>query len=308
VTFQNGRVEVHGHRGARGLRPENTLPGFAYALELGVDAIEFDVGLTADGVVVVNHDQALSPLTAADTGPVTPGDPLFPYVGRDIRDLTLAQIKTVDAGVRRLGPGQDGDPFVLTQLPLPGTRLPTLAEVCGLLHGLDGVRAAVELKTDPGWPDDEIRRFVIAVTEVLDAFDLLARSRFLAFDWRVLAEARRHAPQADRVALVERKTLADGSGWLAGLSPDDPTAAAVAAGACFLSPEHHLVTSQLVHDAHGLGLPVAVWTVNDPDDMARFIEYGVDAIVTDYPDRLHQVLASYDLPLPTPRTPAAHLP
>jgi glycerophosphoryl diester phosphodiesterase len=308
VTFQNERVEVHGHRGARGLRPENTLPGFVHALGLGVDAIEFDVGLTADGVVVVNHDQSLSPLTTADTAPVVPGDPLFPYVGREIRDLTLAQIKTVDAGVRRLGPGQDGDPFVLTQLPLPGTPLPTLAEVCGLLDGLDGVRPAVELKTDPGWPDDEIRRFVVAVAEVLDAFDLLARSRFLAFDWRVLAEARRHAPQAARVALVERKTLADGTGWLAGLSPDDPAAAAVAVGAGFISPEHHLVTSQLVHDAHGLGLPVVVWTVNEPDDMARFIEYGVDAIVTDYPDRLHQVLTSYGLPLPAPRTPAAHLP
>lgn len=308
VTFQNGRVEVHGHRGARGLRPENTLPGFAYALELGVDAIEFDVGLTADGVVVVNHDQALSPLTTTDTAPATPGDPLFPYVGRDIRDLTLAQIRTVDAGVRRIGPGQDGDPLILTQLPLPGTRLPTLAEVCELLHGLDGICPAVELKTDPGWPDDEIRRFVVAVAEVLDAFGLLARSRFLAFDWRVLAEARSHAPQAARVALVERKTLAAGTGWLAGLSPDDPTAAAVAAGASVISPEHHLVTSQLVHDAHGLGLPVAVWTVNDPGDMARFIEYGVDAIVTDYPDRLHQVLTSYDLPRPAPCTPAAHLP
>ncbi|ACY95804.1 glycerophosphoryl diester phosphodiesterase [Thermomonospora curvata DSM 43183] len=299
----NGRIEVHGHRGARGLRPENTLPGFAHALELGVDVIELDVGLTADGVVVVNHDQSLSPVTTADTAPVVPGDPLFPYVGRELRDLTLAQIKTVDAGVRRLGPGQDCDPFLLTQLPLPGTRLPTLAEVCDLLQGLEEVDPAVELKTDPGWPDDEVRRFVLAVAEVLDSFGLLSRARLLAFDWRVLAEARIHVPQAARVALVERKTLADGTAWLAGLSAADPAAAAADAGANVLSPEHDLVTSRLVHDAHGRGLRVSVWTVNDPVDMARFIEYGVDAIVTDYPDRLHQVLATYDIPRPQPRTP-----
>ncbi|TDB79280.1 glycerophosphodiester phosphodiesterase, partial [Actinomadura sp. KC216] len=68
-------VENHGHRGARGLRPENTLPGFAHALDLGVDAIELDVGLSADGVVVLNHDQTLSPTNLTDTEPVHPNDP-----------------------------------------------------------------------------------------------------------------------------------------------------------------------------------------------------------------------------------------
>jgi glycerophosphoryl diester phosphodiesterase len=303
VSLGTGRVEAHGHRGARGLRPENTLPGFQHALRLGVDAVELDVGLTADGVVVVHHDQALSPLTTADQGPATPGDPGYPYVGRPLRELTLAQIKTVDAGVRRLRPGQDADPFVLTQLPIPGTPVPTLAEVCGLLREAGDVRAAVELKTDPSWPDHAIARFVAAVAEVLDGHGLTARARLLAFDWRVLLAARRYAPEAGRVALVERATLADGTAWLAGLSPDDPAAAAVAVGATVVSPEHWLVTPELVHAVHGLGRPIAVWTVNEPADMARFIEYGVDAIVTDYPDRLRGVMADYGLPLPWPRTP-----
>lgn len=305
VTFPiggpHGRVEVHGHRGARGLRPENTLPGFAHALELGVDAVELDVGLTADGVVVVHHDQALSALTTTDTAPAAPGDPMFPYVGHELRDLTFAQVRTVDAGVRRIGPGDDGDPFVLTQLPMPGTPLPTLAEVCGLLRSFAGVSLAVELKTDPGWPDDEIARFVAAVTDVLAGHGVLARSRLLAFDWRVLVEAGRYVPEATRVALVERKTL--DRAWLAGLSPADVTAAAVAMGAAVLSPEQHLVTPALVEDAHDLGLPVAVWTVNDPADMTRLIGHGVDAVVTDYPDRLRLVLTDLGLPLPTPCEP-----
>ncbi|WP_433331488.1 glycerophosphodiester phosphodiesterase family protein [Spirillospora sp. CA-294931] len=277
-----GAVELHGHRGARGLRPENSLPGFAHALTLGVDAIELDVGLTSDGVVVLNHDQELSPVNAGDTRPARPGDPLFPYVGQPLRALTLEQVRTVDIGVRRCALD---DPFLLTQRPMPGTPLPTLAEAGALLAADPSVRLAVELKTDPSWPQADIVRFVEAVAEVVAACGLTARSRVLAFDWRVLSTARRLAPGLGRVALIERKTLVPGTTWLAGLPPDDPVAAACAIGATALSPHHSLTDPFLVERAHASGLPVVVWTVNDPSEMREFIEYGVDAIVTDYPDR-----------------------
>lgn len=286
------RPEVHGHRGARGLRPENTLPGFAHALAIGVDVIELDVGLTADGAVIVNHDQALSATNTGDTGPAWPGDPLYPYVGRRLRELTLAQLKTVDAGMRR--PVDDGDPFLLTQLPMPGTGLPTLAEVCALIgrHDAGTLGLAVELKTDGGWPDADVAGFVAAVTKILDEYGLTRRSRLLGFDWRVLT----HAGRLGRVALLERKTLDTGT-------PAEVRAlidAAVEVGATAFSPERTLVTPRLVDDAHERGLPVIVWTVNDPAEMAGLIELGVDAIVTDYPDRLHAVLESRGLPRPRP--------
>ncbi|GAA2621566.1 glycerophosphodiester phosphodiesterase [Actinomadura fulvescens] len=282
------------------MRPENTLPGFLHALELGVDVVELDVGLTADGVVVLNHDQVLSPINLADTGPARSGDGMYPYVGKAIRDLTLDQVKTLDAGVRR--PTTDDDPFVLTQLPLDRTPLPTLAEVCALMSCAPGVGLAVELKTDPGWPEPDVAFFTAAVAEVLGAFDLIGRSRLLAFDWRVLVEARRYAPDAARVALIEAKTLGLGTRWLAGQHPDDPARAALDIGATVLSPEHHLTTPELVIAAHSLALPVVVWTVNEPADMSRFVTYGVDAIVTDYPDRLRAVLQGHGLPLPHPLT------
>ncbi len=263
---------MHGHRGARGLSPENTLPGFAHALTLGVDTIELDVGWTADGVLVLNHDQRLSPANLADTAPVRPGDPAFPYVGKPLRELTFEQVRTVEAG---LGPN-----------PLPGTRIPTLDEACALL-GPSGVGLSVELKTDPGWPDGEIARFTSAVVGVLRAAGLTKRSRLLAFDWRVLLEA---PADLGRVALIERRTLGPGTRWLAGLPPDDPVAAAASIGATALSPEDALTTPGLVEAAHARGLPVIVWTVNDPDEMTRFIKYGVNGIVTDHPDRLRRVL------------------
>ncbi|MEV4255920.1 glycerophosphodiester phosphodiesterase family protein [Spirillospora sp. NPDC049652] len=294
MTYFGGTVEIHGHRGARGLRPENTLPGFAHALELGVHAIEFDVGMTADGVVVCNHDQMLSPGNLADTAPAAPGDPLFPYVGRALRELTLEQVRTVDAGVRT------PLAFAATQRPVPGTPLPTLDEACTLLGAVRDVRLAVELKTDPGWTARAVDRFTAAVAEVLDAHDLMARSRLLAFDWRVLAAAARYAPGAGRVALLERKTLLPGTRWLAGLPPEDPVGVALAAGATMLSPEHDLITSALVEDAQALGLPVSTWTVNDPIDMGRLTDLGVDAIVTDHPDRLRAVLRARGLPVPAP--------
>ncbi|MFA1540462.1 glycerophosphodiester phosphodiesterase family protein [Actinomadura monticuli] len=268
-------VEVHGHRGARGLRPENTLPGFAHALELGVDAVELDVGLTSDGAVVLNHDQVLSPGNLADTGPVQPDDPAYPYVGKPIRELTLAQIRTVDAGGAQM----------------PGTGVPTLAEACTLLAPAD-VDLSVELKTDPTWTDEEVELFTAAVVDVLRSHALTHRARILAFDWRVLAETSRHYPELGRVALLERKTLVPSTRWLAGHSPDDPIAAALAVGATAVSPEHAMTTPGLVDAAHDLALPVIVWTVNDYEDMTRFIKYGVDAIVTDYPDRLQNVLAT----------------
>lgn len=262
-------VEVHGHRGARGLRPENTLPGFVHALEVGVDVIELDVGLSADGVVVLNHDQALSPKNLTDTAPVRPGDPAFPYVGKLIRDLTLPQLRTVDAG--------------------DGAGIPTLTETCALLAPAD-VRLSVELKTDPSWRPAEIERLTAAVTDILTSHDLAGRARLLAFDWRVLTTARRDHPEFGRVALLERKTLAADTRWLAGHSPNDPVSAAQAVGADALSPEHALTTPALVDEAHAADLQLIVWTVNTPEDMTRFIKYGVDAIVTDYPDRLNHVL------------------
>ncbi|WP_141579415.1 glycerophosphodiester phosphodiesterase family protein [Actinomadura sp. WMMA1423] len=272
-------VEVHGHRGARGLRPENTLPGFAHALDLGVDAVELDVGLSSDGVVVLGHDQVLSPSVLADTAPAWPDDPAYPYVGKPVRELSLAQLRTLDAGMS------------CPAAPMPGTRIPTLAEVCALLAPA-AVGLSVELKTDPTWTDEEVELLTASVAAVLRAFGCTERARLLAFDWRVLAEARRHYPELGRVALMERKTLTPGTGWLAGHSPADPVAAAFALGATAVSPEHAMTTPALIAQAHTLDLPVNVWTVNDEADMTRFIDQGADAIVTDYPDRLHALLAA----------------
>ncbi|GAB3131366.1 glycerophosphodiester phosphodiesterase family protein [Microbispora hainanensis] len=301
----HGYVELHGHRGARGLRPENTLPGLAFALELGVDALEFDVAMSADGQLVLTHDLHVSAVTSADTGMAVPGDEMFPYVGKPIIALTLPQLRTLDVGVRL--PERPDDRFALTQVPLPDTRMPTLGAVLGLIGalGADHVRLNVELKSDPTRPDlcADPRRFVEEVVHELHRHDRLSRSALLSFDWRLLEIAR---PMVERrYALVEHDTMTPA--WMNGIRlgevGGDLAAAAAAVGATTLSPDRVLVDEALMAGAARQGLPVVVWTVNETDEAARLIDLGVAGIVTDYPDRMRRLWKARGLPLPGPVTP-----
>ncbi|MET8655422.1 glycerophosphodiester phosphodiesterase family protein, partial [Nocardia aurea] len=267
------------------------------------DVIELDVGLTADGVPVIHHEQRVDGHTVRDTDPATPGDEAYPYVGTPIRELSLAQVQTLDAGV--VHPN-----FADTQTAEPGTGIPTLAQVAARAAelGWNGT-FALEVKTDPSWSDSEVRQLVETSIATLRAHGVAFR--VLGFDWRVLTHARRIAPEVDRVALVSARTAEQK--WLGvdpGISafararmlwaqksgsPRDPggdlAAAAVAAGATMLSPERTMVTESLLAQSRAAGISVAVWTVNDPAEMHRLIEMGVDGIVTDFPDRLRDVMS-----------------
>jgi Glycerophosphoryl diester phosphodiesterase family len=170
------RPEIHGHRGARALRPENTLPGLACALAIGVDALEFDVTLTADGGLILAHDLTVDPATIRG-----------PYAGSPWRSLTAAQIASLDAGWRT-----PPEPFADTFVPVPGTGVPTLADVARLITeaGAGHVTLAVELKADPSWPARDVRALTEGALHTLAAHGLTGRTRILAFNWRVLLVAR----------------------------------------------------------------------------------------------------------------------
>ena len=149
--------DVEGHRGTRGLRPENTLAAFGKALQVGVSTLELDTGVTEDGVVVVSHERRLSTLECQDTAPATAGDPEFPYVGKLIKDLSYAQIATLDCGTRH--PADPAtDPFVGTQESVPGTHMPKLADVFALAdrYGAKNVQFNIETKIDPTLPGDTV--------------------------------------------------------------------------------------------------------------------------------------------------------
>lgn len=290
--------EIQGHRGARALRPENTLPGLAHALTIGVDALEFDVTLTADDGLILAHDLHVDAVTIRG-----------PHIGTPWRELTLAQIATLDAGWRT-----PPEPFEATFQAVPGTGVPTLGHVGRLIteSGADHVTLAAELKTHPSWPAEDIARLTRGTLETLAAHGLTDRTRILAFNWQVLRIARDVAPAVPRVALVEPATWVPGSAWLAGADPADfgadetglagvtgcAAAAADRVSASWLSPWDYMTSADVISAGHAAGLRVVPWTVNDPGRMAELIALDIDAIVTDQPAILRAELARRGAPVP----------
>ncbi len=309
---QRTSFDLEGHRGTRGLRPEDTLPAFRKALDIGVRTLELDTGVTKDGVVIVSHERSIAPLVCTDSAPVVPGDPQFPYVGKTYHELTFAQVETVDCGSRH--PANPAtDPYFASQLPVPGTRIPTLDQVFALVEQRHaaGVQLNIETKIDPTHPEQTLapEGFTRADLAVIRRHRRgIARSLLQSFDWRTLDVARRLEPQLRRVALVGTDTVQagqpGGSPWLDGLDVDtfggDIAAAAAdrRVRADVLSPDYSQVTPQLLASAHRHGELVVPYTVDDVRTMLRLIDLGVDGLISDYPDRLRDVLGSLGFALP----------
>ena len=301
-----GPFDLEAHRGGRALRPENTLASFANALSMGVDTLELDMGVTKDGVVVVSHERGLNPDLARG--------PDGKYIGAGIPyiKLTLAEVKKYDVG--QIRPGSDYAARFPDQLAIPETRIPTLAEVFDLVRrsGDRHVRLNIETKIDPTHPEESLdpQRFVSAVLGLLRGEHFTDRVMIESFDWRTLLLVQKQAPEIPTVYLTqvlqpEENLYPDkASPWTAGFDPmrygGSVPRAVKAAGGKIWSPLYEDVSASSITEAHSLGLPVIVWTVNDPKDMSRLIDMGVDGIISDRPDLLRTVAAGKGITLPRP--------
>ena len=304
-----GGFDLQGHRGARGLRPENTLAGFAHALAIGVTTLELDCGITKDGVVVVSHDRVLNPDHTRDAE-----GRFLQAPGPLLRDLTYAELRGYDVG--RIRPGSSYAASFPEQKPVDGQRIPRLADVYELAKkaGNDDVRFNVETKIDPTQPDMTVAPevFVTALIGVIRAADMESRTTIQSFDWRTLVLARKLAPEIAVVALTDQQPDEDtmevgkpgASVWLGGFDVDDHAGSiprtVLALGARTWSPHALDLNPGVIAEAHALGLAVIPWTVNDPKDMDRAIALGIDGLITDRPDLLRQVLQSKGIAVPTP--------
>ena len=319
VTSQAHAFDLQGHRGARGLAPENTLPAFARALTIGVTTLERDAGVTEDGVVVVAHDRRLNPDIARG-----PDGRWLVGRTRTIHELTFHELGRYDVG--RLRPGSDYSKRFPEQRRMDGVRIPKLEEVFELARKAHNgeVRFNIETKLSPLAPDETAgpEAFARALIQVVRANGVERRTIIQSFDWRTLALVQREAPEIAVAYLTsDDENVRDVGGgpspWTNGIRladhgsvPKMVAAAAAAgprgsAGAPIWSPNFRDLTEALVKEAKGLGLAVLPWTVNEAAEMERLIDWGVDGIITDYPDRLRDVMAAKRLPLPkaTPVTP-----
>jgi glycerophosphoryl diester phosphodiesterase len=299
--------DLQGHRGARGLWPENTLAGFARAMELGVSALELDCGVTRDGVVVVSHDPELNPDCTRDAR-----GRFLATAGPPIVALTYAQLQSYDVG--RLRPGSAYAAKFPHQQPVDGERIPRLADVLTLVRtrGRGRVRVAVEVKTFPEQPQVTLapEPFVQALRLDVERTGTAALVAVLAFDWRVLSAVQRLMPQLATAALTEQQPGEDTvrigsprpSPWLGGLDParfgGSITRLVKATGAGTWGPDYLDLDAQLVEQAHALGLRVVPWTVNEPADMERLLAFNVDGMITDRPDVLRALLKHRGMAVP----------
>lgn len=293
--------DLQGHRGARGLAPENTLPAFERALQVGVSTLELDIGLSADGMVVIGHDPALNPAITRDAS-----GRWLTAKGPTVRSLTLAQLQAYDVG--RIDPASAYASTFSSQQPVDGTRMPTLAALFDHVKalGADHVRFNIETKLHPAQPQEtaDPETMTRALLAVIERAGMAQRVSIQSFDWRTLRLAQQLAPGIPTVYLsiqtANNDNIRDGS-WTADFRISDHAsvpAMVKAAGGAVWSPNGGALTQPLVKEAQALGLAVIPWTINNPADMERLVGWGVDGLITDYPDRLRTVLQGRGLPLP----------
>lgn len=286
----HGAPIVYGHRGARGVLPENTLASFRYLRKTGAQGLEIDVQNAAGQVPVVVHDPFV-PMQLARG----PDGQWLRAAGPKIRDLTLAQLQEYDVG--RLNPVHAyGKPYP-DQQARDGERMPSLDQVFDWAAGESGLILNIEIKSYATRDDlsDPPAVLIKALLQALARHRLPGEVLVSSFDWRVLEEVQRQATDLACGYLTyeqpgDHLTVYEGSPWMAGRSLSNhsdslPELIAAQGGQCWCA-YHRDLTEARIRRAQDLGLAVNAWTVNAPNDIARMIALGVDGIITDYPARV----------------------
>jgi glycerophosphoryl diester phosphodiesterase len=268
LSLPAAAFDLQGHRGARGLAPENTLAGFRTALDLGVTTLETDLAVTKDEVVVISHDPLLNPdLPRLDGQWIATAGPV-------IRTLTLADLKRYDIG--RLNPASKYAQQYPEQKPVDGERFPTIEEFFAMA-GPD-VRFNIEIKTNPNKPELTLdpERFAELAVAAIRKGKAGARSTIQSFDWRTLK-------------VVEREAREIATSYLTESGDSDPQRVHAAGGRTW-SPDFRALDAVKAAAARRLGMKVIPWTVNERGDIARMLQLGVDGLISDYPDRVRDAL------------------
>ncbi|GAA6031318.1 hypothetical protein JCM8097_005600 [Rhodosporidiobolus ruineniae] len=324
------RWDLQGHRGGRGEAIEDLLPAFAHALITGVTTLEMDFGVTKDGHGVIWHDESIQPEKCFDTGPVVENDPMYPYVGKYIANLTLAQVKSLDCGSQRL----DGFPL---QYLVPGQKISTVDEMFDFVECAmdEPVLFNIESKVDGDFHNltrspEDFNDVFLSILEKRGP-ELIDRVTHQSFDWRSLIISKERMPSLRTSALCDDTTIwaypegattgnlsVHGTGpsnWLAGLDIDtfegetvgervvraahaikadivSPTATSYASTAQDPALDGWIpfTNNSMVDTAHSLNMMVKPWTPNTLNLISYLIDIKVDGLITDYPENVRRYL------------------
>lgn len=268
---QTETFDLQGHRGARGLLPENTIPGFLKAVELGVNTVEFDVVVTGDGKLLVSHEPWFNHLfsTKPDGTPVTEEEAM----SFNIFEMTYDETQQFDVGKR-------GNPNFPEQQPMEVTK-PLMTDAIRAVeeyakeNKLPPLHYNIETKSRPDWYGEYVpgpERFARMLYEELNDLDVLDRVIIQSFDPSTLIAFKQLEPNVRLAMLVSQNEPVDIYLNILGFTPD------------IWSPDYTLLNADNVQEFHSKGMKVIPWTVNSVGQMRSLMEIGVDGFITDYPD------------------------
>ena len=298
-------IEIYGHRGARGLAPENSLPAYKTGIAIGIDFVDMDVHMTKDKVVVVTHDFNLNPDLTRDKN----GSWVDPKNSPLIKDLTLSELQTYDIG--RLKPGSDYGKNLPYQHPVDDTHISSLAQVAAYVNkiGPKNIKYQVEIKTDPTHREWSfpVKELTSGVVNELKKLKLDDRTELQAFDWGVLEIVQKLDPKIATAYLTDHEISAD-------MHSSDPKKAGLWSGGKLLKDYDNSIpkmiaklggkiwgaesvelTADLIKEAHSYGLKVVPWSgakIDDTEELSRLIDIG------DRPDVVRGLIAARGMRVP----------
>ena len=291
ILSKPGFIKIYGHRGARGVLPENTLESFEYLFENNIRAYETDILISKDNIPVITHDFKLDPSYTKDVNGNWIEDENIKII-----DLTYEEILKYDVGtLNKLS--RYGRKFI-NQKSLDNQKIPKLSDLLKLSsdNKFDDLLINLEIKSTPieeGLTPSPEEMVKIVIDEVSRS-NLSDKIIYSSFDWRVLREIKERDPKIPRAHLTSgaKGKIYDKSPWLDFTplhSEVDLPKLIKALGGSAWHPNYKDVNKEIIEISRNEGLPVNVWTVNREQDMLRMIDYGVDGIMTDYPLKLKEL-------------------
>ncbi|PJZ83488.1 glycerophosphodiester phosphodiesterase [Leptospira harrisiae] len=278
-------IDLQGHRGARGLKPENTWPAFEEAIKYKMVTLELDTVLTKDKKVVMHHDSDTNPIICQNSN------------GTEIKktslyELTLAELQSYDCGSKK-------NPNFPKQIPVPGTKLLSLEEFFEKVLAIEKKSKEVyEFNIETKFPDDGsapdslVKEHTEKLIQIIEKYKVVERSTIQSFDLRTLTFSKVKNSKIKTSALFV-PTYFQGFLMTVGLGNsyrESILSAAKDKNADIVSPYFLYVTPKFVKESHDKGMFVIPWTVNTEKEMKRLVSCGVDGIISDYPDLLDSVV------------------
>lgn len=265
-------IDIQGHRGCRGLLPENTIEAFTIAIDLGVHTLEMDLAITKDHEVVVSHEPFMNALICLKPS----GKEITKTEAKkfNLYQMSYEEIKTFDCGLK-FHPNFPNQKKIVAHKPL-------LSEVIRLSENKNkAIRYNLELKAKPEYDTiytPEPKEFVSIVIALLKTENVLDKTTLQSFDLRILEEIKKQDSSIQVALLVEEDDSIEAQLSQLSYQPE------------IISPYFKLLSQEIIQDYQGKGFKIIPWTVNSIDEMQLLIDYKIDGIITDYPDRLVKLL------------------